>query len=58
MTGYCKHCEQAHSAWTRLNDCLICGHCGTRVRNLHITPVNVNKNRPAVKRQLTGRSNY
>ncbi|HLV35109.1 MAG TPA: hypothetical protein VKY59_08360 [Spirillospora sp.] len=40
MIGYCKHCHQTHAAWTRLNNGVICGLCGTRERDLRVTPVN------------------
>jgi hypothetical protein len=32
MQAYCKHCRQTHAVWNRLNDSVICGRCGTRVR--------------------------
>lgn len=32
MQIYCKNCRQTHPVWNRLNDHLICGRCGCRVR--------------------------
>lgn len=32
MHAYCKTCRQTHAVWNRLNDSMICGRCGTRVR--------------------------
>ena len=39
MTLYCKTCRRTHGAWTRLNDGMICGRCGTRERNPQIVPI-------------------
>ena len=39
MTGHCKNCHSTHSAWTRLNDGVICGLCGARERDLRVVPV-------------------
>lgn len=39
MTGYCKRCQCSHSAWTRLNNGVICGRCGSRERDLRLRPI-------------------
>ena len=39
MVTYCKHCRRNHAAWTRLNDGVICGRCGTRNRDQRIVPL-------------------
>lgn len=50
MNAYCKNCHHTHAAWTRLNNGMICGLCGTRERDLRVTPVHVR-----AERQGTGR---
>lgn len=36
MQIYCKSCRQTHPVWNRLKDYLICGHCGSRVREAEL----------------------
>ncbi len=59
MKGYCKTCHCSHFAWNRLNDGYICGLCGTRERDPHVTPVNASDPKiqamPAVPRLATAR---
>jgi hypothetical protein len=43
MKAYCKNCQCSHAAWTRLNDAVICGLCGTRERDLRVQPVNAER---------------
>jgi hypothetical protein len=50
MNAYCKNCHHTHAAWTRLNNGMICGLCGTRERDLRVTPVHIR-----AERQGTGR---
>jgi transcription initiation factor TFIIIB Brf1 subunit/transcription initiation factor TFIIB len=36
MDIYCKNCHQTHPVWSRLNNYLVCGHCGARVREAEL----------------------
>ena len=52
MMQYCKTCRCTHGAWTRLNDGLICGRCGTRERNPQIVPIDkyMDRDRRTIRR--------
>lgn len=63
MNGYCKHCHCTHAAWTRLNNGFICGHCGTRERDLRVVPINAQTEYQSARRVSmspvrSGRSNF
>ncbi len=55
MQAYCKTCRQSHAIWNRLNDSMICGRCGTRVRGSEFLsvqlPLTSHPDRPATAKR-------